>query len=136
MTDIFDPEKRSEIMSKVKGKDTAPELMLRRALWEAGLRYRKHYGPHRIDIAFPCKKVAIFVDGCFWHGCPLHASTPKTNADYWIPKLEMNKRRDRETTAALEDEGWIVIRVWEHELKSPESMIESIKQVIVRQAQR
>lgn len=129
MTDIFDSKKRSEIMSRIKGKDTAPELKLRRALWEAGLRYRKHFGPYRIDIAFPGRKVAIFVDGCFWHGCPIHATKPESNKNYWNPKLERNKQRDRETTAALEAEGWTVIRVWEHDLKKMDSAKEMIEKI-------
>lgn len=132
MTDIYTPEKRSEIMSKVRSKDTSPEIRLRKALWAAGIRYRKHYGPHRIDLAFPEKKVAVFVDGCFWHGCPIHATTPKSNGDYWIPKLERNKQRDRERTAALEAEGWTVIRVWEHEIKNPETVVNRIRDSFAR----
>ncbi|TFG82701.1 MAG: very short patch repair endonuclease [Erysipelotrichales bacterium] len=118
------------MMSKVKGKDTAPELKLRKALWAAGLRYRKNYGPHRIDIAFPGRKIAVFVDGCFWHGCPMHGTIPETNKEYWIPKLERNKQRDQERTAALKAEGWIVIRVWEHEVRSPQDIIMSIQRTI------
>lgn len=129
--DIVTPDKRSEMMSKVKGKDTTPELKLRKALWSAGLRYRKHYGPRKIDIAFPGSKVAVFVDGCFWHGCPMHATIPETNKDYWGPKLERNKQRDRENTTALEAEGWAVIRVWEHELKDIEAVVKSIRDAVL-----
>lgn len=124
--DRFTPEKRSVIMSKIKGKNTGPELILRHALWASGLRYRKHYGPCKIDIAFPGKKVAVFVDGCFWHGCPEHGTSPSSNQAYWAPKLERNKQRDREQTARLEGEGWTVIRIWEHELKHPEDVVRRI----------
>jgi len=118
--DVFTPEKRSEVMSKVKSRDTAPEVKFRKVLWAAGLRYRTHYGPYKIDVAFPGMKIAVFVDGCFWHGCPIHGEIPESNREYWAPKLERNAQRDSETTAALEAEGWTVIRIWEHELKKPE----------------
>lgn len=127
--DFLTPEDRSARMSRIRGKDTTPELKLRKALWDAGLRYRKQYGRRKIDIAFPGRRVAVFVDGCFWHGCPLHGTVPDSNRGYWLPKLERNKQRDRENTAVLKDEGWTVIRVWEHELKeigSVTSMIDGV----------
>jgi len=124
--DNMSAEDRSLTMSKIRSKDTSPELALRRTLWSAGLRYRKHYGPFKIDIAFPGKKVAVFVDGCFWHGCPEHGTSPSSNQAYWAPKLERNKRRDRERTARLEAEGWTVIRIWEHDLKHPEDVVRMI----------
>ena len=105
-------------MSAIRSKNTKPEVVLRKALFAKGCRYRIHYGTHKIDIAFPKKKVAIFVDGCFWHGCPLHSHLPKSNKEYWVPKLTKNKIRDMETTKILENEGWLVLRFWEHELKS------------------
>jgi DNA mismatch endonuclease, patch repair protein len=102
--------------------DTAPELALRAALHAKGLRFRKDYplsatGPRRtrVDVVFTRARVAVFVDGCFWHGCPEHGLIPKANADYWVPKLERNRERDREVTEALRRDGWSVIRVWEHE---------------------
>lgn len=118
MTDIFTQEKRSEIMSRIRGRDTKPEMLLRKKLFSEGLRYRTHHREAmRADIAFPRARVAVFIDGCFWHGCPLHYRKPKTNRDYWIPKIRANIERDRETTKRLEGEGWIVIRLWEHEIK-------------------
>lgn len=92
-------------------------------LWSHGLRYRLQVRVSgvRTDFAFPGKKVAVFVDGCFWHGCPLHYSKPRTNADYWRSKLENNVARDRRQTVALERSGWRVIRVWEHEATSKDS---------------
>lgn len=103
-------------------RDTAPELAVRRLLHAAGLRYRVDYAPlggrRRADIVFPRKKIAVFIDGCFWHGCPEHATLPKRNRDYWAPKLARNIERDRETDALLAEAGWRVIRHWEHEQAS------------------
>ena len=101
-------------------RDTAPELALRRALHSRGYRYRVDYRPlprlrRRADLVFTKQRVAVFVDGCFWHCCPEHGTTPKSNADYWIPKLARNVERDRETDARLAESDWKVIRVWEHE---------------------
>ena len=103
-------------------KDTKPELALRRALHGRGYRYRKDYrldlaGGTRVrpDIVFTARKVAIFVDGCFWHGCPEHGSRPAVNVWYWEPKLSRNAERDRAADAALAAAGWAVVRVWEHE---------------------
>lgn len=104
-----------------KRRDTKPEKALRSALHAAGLRFRKDFrldlgtAKPRPDIAFTRAKVAVFVDGCYWHSCPEHGTKPKTNADYWTPKLARNVERDREQDVALGDSGWTVIRVWEHE---------------------
>ena len=104
-------------------KDTGPELMLRRALHRAGLRYRVHLravtGSRReIDIAFPGAKVAIFVDGCFWHGCDEHPRSSKAHSAWWARKIAENRSRDADTDQRLLDDGWTVIRVWEHETPS------------------
>ena len=103
-------------MSAIRSEDTKPEVELRKFLWSKGLRYRKYYGEEKIDIAFPKAKVALFVDGCFWHGCPLHSHIPNSNKGYWQPKLERNKQRDTEKDSRLQNKGWLVIRIWEHEL--------------------
>lgn len=100
--------------------DTGPELLLRRLLHAAGLRYRVAYKvpgmPRRtIDIAFTRARVAVFVDGCFWHSCPDHATFPAANAAWWSAKLAGNKRRDLSTTEHLVGLGWEVVRIWEHE---------------------
>lgn len=118
MTDIFSKKKRSEIMSKIGSKDTNPEKKLRSALWNLGLRYRKHYKVEgvEVDIAFPKQKIAIFVDGCFWHGCEECKSIPENNREFWKDKIERNQERDEKQTEKLESEGWKVIRVWEHEI--------------------
>ena len=102
--------------------DTKPELALRRALHGRGYRYRKDYrldldGGARVrpDIAFTARRVAVFVDGCFWHRCPEHGSKPAVNVGYWDPKLRRNVERDRAADTALAAAGWAVVRVWEHE---------------------
>lgn len=108
---------RSEIMKRVKSKGSAAELALRSALHAEKLRYRLHRRVESInvDIVFPGPKVAVFVDGCFWHGCPEHATIPKSNQDYWLPKLAENKKRDERQSNHLKASGWKVVRVWEHE---------------------
>ncbi|WP_442916396.1 very short patch repair endonuclease [Lentzea sp. DG1S-22] len=107
-------------MSKQKTRDTQIEVDLRRALFAAGLRYRVHRRPvkgvrREADIVFTSAKVAVFVDGCFWHGCPEHATWPKNNAEFWRTKIETNRRRDLDTDRKLADDGWLAVRVWEHE---------------------
>ncbi|MFB7931043.1 very short patch repair endonuclease [Streptomyces sp. NPDC056039] len=106
-------------MSRQASKDTAVELAVRRLLHADGLRYRVEYPVpglprRRIDVAFPRAKVAVLIDGCFWHGCPQHATHPKANADWWRTKLDRNMARDRETTEHLLAAGWTVLRFWEH----------------------
>ena len=101
-------------------RDTAAEWSLRRLLHARGLRYRVDavlpgLPRRRADILFPRQKLAVFVDGCFWHGCPEHKTAPKTNAAWWATKLARNVERDRETDAHLVELGWTVLRIWEHE---------------------
>lgn len=102
-------------------KDTSPELAVRRRLHSAGLRYRVDYSAdatdrrRRADIVFTRARVAVFIDGCFWHGCPDHFIAPRRNSDYWGPKIARNIERDRSSTARLQDAGWQVLRFWEHE---------------------
>ncbi|MEV7858184.1 very short patch repair endonuclease [Streptomyces hirsutus] len=107
-------------MSRQSSRDTAPEVAVRRILHAAGLRYRVNVPvpgmPRRtIDIAFTKARIAIFLDGCFWHGCPQHATQPKANAAWWRAKLDKNMARDRETSEHLREQGWTVLRFWEHE---------------------
>ncbi|AXH95722.1 very short patch repair endonuclease [Ornithinimicrobium avium] len=106
-------------MSLALRRDTAPELALRRALHAAGYRYRVVHpvpGNRRrsIDIAFTRARVAVFVDGCFWHGCPEHGSQPRANSVWWAAKLAANHARDQDTDRLLREAGWQVVRVWEH----------------------
>lgn len=103
-----------------KRRDTSTELAVRRELHSRGLRYRVDFAPlpslrRRADIVFTRARIAVFIDGCFWHGCPIHGTAPKQNADYWGPKLAANVDRDRDTDRRLTNAGWFVIRVWEHE---------------------
>jgi DNA mismatch endonuclease (patch repair protein) len=107
-------------MSRQNSRDTLPEVAVRKILHAAGLRYRVNVPvpgmPRRtIDIVFPKVKIAIFLDGCFWHGCPQHATHPKANAEWWRTKLDRNIARDAETTGHLTAQGWTVLRFWEHE---------------------
>lgn len=107
-------------MSSLARKDTAPELALRRELHSRGLRYRVQLPVpgnrrRRIDIVFTRLRVAVFVDGCFWHGCPEHGTRPNANQEWWDWKIRRNRERDADTTALLESQDWLVIRVWEHE---------------------
>ncbi|WSM44327.1 very short patch repair endonuclease [Streptomyces cellulosae] len=106
-------------MSRQTSKNTGAELAVRRLLHAAGLRYRVEYPVpgmprRRLDVAFPRAKVAVLIDGCFWHGCPQHATQPKANAEWWRSKLDRNMARDRETTEHLLAAGWTVLRFWEH----------------------
>lgn len=107
---------RSEQMSRIRGKNTKPEILLRTALWGRGLRYRVQATTSvgRPDVVFPTAKVAIFVDGCQWHGCPDHYVFPRTRREFWCLKLAGNVARDRRQTLELEALGWKVLRVWEH----------------------
>ncbi|WP_330165005.1 very short patch repair endonuclease [Catellatospora vulcania] len=103
-----------------RSRDTKPELALRRATHALGLRYRVAARPipavrRTADMVFPRQKVAVFLDGCFWHGCPSHHRAPTANSDYWSAKVLRNRTRDQSTDALLADAGWLTIRVWEHE---------------------
>jgi DNA mismatch endonuclease (patch repair protein) len=119
------PEPSNDTATRVgkanRRADTKAEVRLRSSLHHRGLRFRKDYLVRvdgvraRVDIVFTRVKLAIFVDGCFWHGCPLHQRVPKRNRDYWVPKLVANSERDRRVDAALRAAGWTVERVWEHE---------------------
>ena len=120
-------------------RDTPAELAVRRSLYRAGLRYRVHYAvherPRRVgDIVFPRERVVVFVDGCFWHACPLHGSWPKTNARFWREKLEANRARDRETTQLLERQGWIVLRFWEHD--DPIEAARQVRRVVIERRRK
>ncbi len=118
---FYTSEKRSKLMGRIKSKNTKPELKLKRALWNLGLRYRKNYKslPGSPDIVFTKFRLAIFVDGEFWHGFNWEEkkSKIKSNRGFWIPKIERNMERDRLSNQILKNEGWHVMRFWENELK-------------------
>src|SRR5690554_4823636 len=120
MTDVFSPQKRSEIMSRVRGqKNAATELKMIEVFrrykisgWRRGLTL---FG--KPDFVFPAQKLALFVDGCFWHACPIHGSLPNQNSDFWNEKLKRNVSRDRLVGMVLRKSGWRVLRIWQHDLK-------------------
>ncbi|MCK9608841.1 MAG: very short patch repair endonuclease [Methylomonas sp.] len=123
----------SRRMTKVRQTGTKAEMALRRELHRLGLRYRVNFQvlkkPRRIaDVAFTKLKIAVYVDGCFWHGCPEHASWPKSYSEFWQQKIEANRARDVDTDAKLKEIGWTVIRIWEHE--RPEMAANALKTVI------
>ena len=122
------PLSRSEIMRRVGPRDSKAEIALRSALHRRGLRFRVNRKTEgiKVDIVFVSARIAVFVDGCFWHGCPEHATYPKSNSEYWLPKLEANKERDARQTAELQRKGWKVIRVWEHDCLPPSEEILNI----------
>lgn len=122
-------------MSRQPSKDTGVELAVRRLLHAEGMRYRVEYPVpgmprRRIDVAFPRAQVAVLIDGCFWHGCPQHATHPKSNAEWWRTKLERNMARDRETTEHLTAQGWTVLRFWEH--TRPEEVAHTVRTTVDR----
>lgn len=148
MSDVFDTAKRSEVMSRIRGRgNRTTELKLAAAFRQQGvIGWRRHVllKPHlaseepgpgerrrrlsvRPDFIFGRQKVAVFVDGCFWHGCPRHSSRPATNTEFWTKKLTGNIQRDQRATTALLAAGWTVVRIWEHELAEPKVVVERVK---------
>lgn len=111
-------EVRSRLMSRIRGSDTDPELRLRKRLWGEGLRYRLNVKTPggRPDLTFLGPRIAVYVDGCFWHGCPDHYVRPRSRSPFWSEKLRENVDRDRRQTLRLEEAGWTVCRFWEHEI--------------------
>ena len=133
MADRICPEKRSEIMSRIRGRDTKPELTVRRLVHAMGYRYRLHRRdlPGKPDLAFPGRKKMIFVHGCFWH---MHADPdcsrsglPKTNREFWLPKLKRNAERDVEQQARLAALGWEVLVIWECEIDTCQGLSDRIR---------
>lgn len=127
---IVPSAEKSAAMRSVRTVGTGPEIAMRRRLHAAGLRFRVAYPvpgrPRRtIDIAFTRQRLAVFVDGCFWHGCPLHGATPATNSAFWRAKVEENTARDRDTDDHLTKVGWTVMRFWEH--VPPEDAAEAVR---------
>ena len=132
MTDRITKEQRSQVMKSIKGQSLL-ENEVSKALWHKGVRFRKNvrslFG--NPDISIKKYKIVIFIDSCFWHACPIHGNTPKSNTDFWKDKLKRNKERDLEVSAYYNDKGWSVIRIWEHELKDDfDGVIEKLIQVI------
>lgn len=124
----------SDAMRRMPTRSTGPEIAIRKELFKRGLRYRVQYpvpgySRRSIDIAFPGTKVAVFIDGCFWHGCKAHRNIPEHNRAWWEEKIESNRARDRETDAHLRTLGWEVLRYWEHD--SQDDIIPKVIQVVL-----
>lgn len=119
MTDRISKERRSKIMRSIRAQSKL-ENTVSRAHWRKGLRFRKNdrslYGTP--DISIKKYKLVIFIDSCFWHRCPIHGTMPKTNTEFWENKLKRNVEHDQEVTAHYEEQGWTILRIWEHELKA------------------
>lgn len=120
MTDKISPEARTRTMRAVKSKDSKMEVKFRSALWRDGLRFYKNVKklPGKPDIVFSKQRIVVFLDSCFWHGCPQHLRMPASNADYWQPKIERNKNRDTQINTYYSENNWKVFRIWEHELRT------------------
>jgi DNA mismatch endonuclease (patch repair protein) len=132
------PPGRSRNMQAIRRTNTKPEILLRSALHRDGYRFRKDLSIYtstrrvRPDIVFTARKVAVFVDGCFWHCCPVHGRQPTVNSGYWSPKLQRNVERDRLADAALRNDGWAVVRIWEHE--AIEDAVATVKQALTQRS--
>lgn len=118
MVDSVSKEKRSEIMRHIKSENTIFEDAFRKTIWNKGLRYRKNVKSMmgKPDIFFPKNKIVIFLDSCFWHGCPYHCRMPKSNVEYWGKKIARNKERDKKVKKYYKDKGFTIIRFWEHKI--------------------
>ena len=131
MADVFAPQKRSEIMSRVRSNNNAAtEVRLVNIFRQFRVTgWRRHYPLFgKPDFVFPKKNLVVFVDGCFWHNCPTHASLPATNVEFWQEKLRRNHERDRRVNTELRRAGWRILRVWQHELKNPHKIVQRINQ--------
>ena len=137
--DVFTKKKRSEVMAAIRSrgnKDTELKLAaIFRAARIKGWR-RRQLLPGKPDFVFRRQRLALFVDGCFWHGCPKHGRNPGTNRAYWLPKLRRNKLRDAAVSRELARGGWTVMRFWEHQLTKPESVVGRVRGVLARLQQR
>ena len=126
MADRLSKRERSKVMSRVRNKDTRPELEVRSLLHRAGYRFRLHASefPGSPDLVLPRYQTVLFVHGCFWHGhdCP-RGGRPTSNTEFWNAKLDGNQKRDREVRQVLEEDGWAVVTVWECELRDPDSLL-------------
>ncbi len=118
--DMFSKKKRSEIMSKIRSRDTKIEIVFRKALWNKGFRYSKNSAKYfgKPDLVLKKYKTVIFIDSCFWHNCPRHGYLPKSNLKYWKKKIEQNKQRDKTVNRYYKKIGWTATRIWEHEIKN------------------
>ncbi len=133
MADIFTKKKRSEVMSKIRHKDSKIEVAFRKRLWAEGFRYSKNSTKYfgKPDIAMPKYKTVIFVDSCFWHGCKKHGSIPVTRSKFWTEKIIKNKTRDKKVSRYYRECGWSTLRIWEHDiLKNKEIILSQIIKIL------
>ena len=133
MVDVLTKDQRKLNMSRIQAKNTKPEVKVRKLLFANGIRgYRIHYDlPGKPDIVFTKQKIAIFIDGCFWHKCPLDFQEPETRKEFWMKKIQSNIERDRKVNEQLKSDGWMVIRIWEHEIKKePENTVKKIISIL------
>ena len=132
--DVHTPGQRSYNMARIRSRDTKPEMMLRKALFARGHRYRIAHGlPGKPDIVFVTRRLVVFVDGCFWHRCPVHYRAPSTNAAFWEAKIGRNVHRDIEVTDQLTADGWRVLRFWEHRIiHEQEQVIAEIESLLAQ----
>jgi len=116
--DTVSKQRRSEIMSLIKSRDSKIETLFRKELWKHGFRYRKNSGKYfgKPDVVLKQHKAVIFIDSCFWHGCKKHCRIPTARKTYWIDKIKRNKIRDKEVSKHYKKQGWKIIRIWEHDL--------------------
>ncbi|MDQ1910536.1 very short patch repair endonuclease [Paenibacillus sp. GD4] len=131
--DNLTPEDRRKNMQNIRSTGTKLEERISKALWKRGVRFRKNVKslPGKPDLSIKKYKLVVFLDSCFFHGCPEHYTVPKTNADYWVPKIDRNRRRDQEINDLYREMGWRVMRFWEHEAKkSLDDVVDSIVKTI------
>lgn len=137
MADAFPKEVRSRIMSSIRSKDTKPELAVRRILWGRGLRYRVHSRAvlGTPDISNKRRRLAVFVDGCFWHGCPVCYREPRTNTAFWREKVRRNRARREAVRAGLEAQGFRVVEIWEHEAGDADVVVGRVRTALEAQGE-
>jgi DNA mismatch endonuclease (patch repair protein) len=128
--DTMSKAKRSRVMAAIKSSGTKPEMRLAAAFRAQGISIRRIYGQEKIDIAVPSAKLAVFVDGCFWHQCPKHSHLPSSNKGYWLPKLKSNAKRAKAKDLRLRRKGWSVKHIWEHSLASEAAAENQAKRLI------
>ena len=135
--DTFDPETRSRIMAKVRSKNTGLEERFISILRAAKIKSFARHADELLgkpDVVFRKSNVAVFIDSCFWHGCPDHLRRPSSNTTYWQSKIDRNVKRDRRTRSALRRQGWSVIRIWEHEMRKPANAIRRITRALEKRS--
>ena len=132
MADVVNKRVRSNIMRSVKSCDSQIELNFRKALWRSGIRYRKNVKGcvGHPDVVIKKFKVVVFIDSCFWHGCPKHCRMPSSRQTYWINKIKRNKDRDRSVSRFYQENGWNIFRLWEHDLDKSSKVVEKIKKLL------